>query len=137
MKYYIFLLITYICLAGCSKEPTQAQLELVDQLIQEQIDIPYKQPNLDAAKDILIKKGETVKEATERNKKLYTEIHNFLVALKNKPYKDKKAWAINYLELTIDQWESTINAFDKSDKENKEIVLLHEKRKEWLTILKE
>ena len=141
MKYYIFLLITCVHLVGCSKEPTQAQLEVVDRLIQEQIDIPYKEPNFDAAKDILLKSGETVEEATERNKKLYTGIHDFLVALKNKPYKEKKEWAINHLELTIDHWDNTIKSIekllDKSDKGNKEIVLLYEQRKEWLAILKE
>ena len=141
MKYYIFLLITFICLIGCSKEPTRAQLEVVDRLIQEQIDIQYREPNFDATKDILLKNGETVEEATERNKKLYTEIHNFLVVLKNKPYKDKKEWAIKHLELTIDHWESTIKSLekplDKSDKGNKEVILLFEQRKEWLAILKE
>ena len=134
MKYYIFLLITYAFLVGCSEEPTRDQLELVDRLIQEQIDIPYKEPNFNAAKDILLKNGETVKEATERNKKLYTEIHDFLVALKDKPYKDKQAWAINHLELTIDLWESTIKSIQKPDNE---IVLLHEQRKKWLAMLKE
>ena len=142
MKYYIFLLITYICLIGCSKEPTGAQLEVVDRLIQEQIDIPYKEPNWnDAAKDILSKKGETVIEATERNKKLYTDIHEFLVELKNKPYKDKKAWAVNNLESSIDLYERNIKSMetplDMSDKGNKEVILLFEQRKEWLAILKQ
>ena len=141
MKYYISLLITCVFLVSCSKEPTRAQLEVVDRLIQEQIDIPYKEPNFDAAKDILLKNGETVKEATERNKKLYTKIHNFLVALKNKPYKVKQEWAINHLEISIDHWESTIKSLeeplDKYDKGNEEVIMLFEQRKEWLAILKE
>ena len=137
MKFYIFLLFACVYLVGCSKEPTPTQLDLVDRLIQEQIDIPYKEPNFSSAKDILLKNGETVKEATQRNKILYTEIHDFLVALQSKPYKDKKLWTINYLELTIDHWKSTIESLDKSDKKNKEILLLHEQRKKWLTILKE
>lgn len=134
MKNYIFLLITCLCLLGCSKEPTQAQLELVDRLIQEQIDIPHAEPNFDTAKELLLKNGETVKQATDRNKILYAEIHDFLVALQNKPYKDKKAWAINYLEHTIDLWESTMNSIENPDEE---IVLRHEQRKKWLTILKD
>jgi len=142
LKYYIFLLITYIFLVGCDKEPTLEQQRIVNQLIQEQIDIPYKEPNWNnAAKDILSKNGETVKEEKERNKKLHTEIHNFLLALKNKTYKVKQEWAINHLEQTIDQWESTLKSLEKpldnSDKGNKEIILLFEQRKEWLATLKE
>lgn len=141
MKYYIFLLITCVCLVGCSKEPTQAQLAIVDRLIQEQIDISYQEPNFDAAKDILLKNGETVQEATERNKKLYDKIHNFLVVLKNKPYKDKQEWAINHLELETEHWESSRKSFDKpldkSDKGNNEVISFYEQRKEWLAILKE
>jgi len=142
MKIHILLIFACVCFVGCSKEPTKTQLELVDRLIQEQIDIPYKEPNWnDAAKDILSKNGETVIEATERNKKLYTDIHEFLVELKNKPYKDKKAWAVNNLELSIDLWERTIKSMetplDMSDKGNKEVILLFEQRKEWLDILKE
>ena len=142
MKYCFFLLITFVSLVGCSKEPTPAQLEIVDLIIQEQIDIPYQESNwTDAAKDILLKNGETTKEATERNKKLYSEIHNFLVALKNKPYKVKRGWAINYLELTIGHWENTIKSLeeplDKSDEGNKEVIFLYKQRKEWLAILKE
>ena len=141
MKYYIFLLITYICLIGCSKEPTPAQLEVVDRLIQEQIDIPYTEPNFGAAKDILLNNGETVEEATERNKQLYKKIHNYLVALKSKPYKEKKAWAINNLESSIELFERTINSMerplDMSDKGNKEVIFLYEQRREWLAILKE
>ena len=142
MKIHILLIFACVCFVGCSKEPTKTQLELVDRLIQEQIDIPYKEPNWnDAAKDILSKNGETVIEATERNKKLYTDIHEFLVELKNKPYKDKKAWAVNNLELSIDLWERTIKSMetplDMSDEGNKEVILLFEQRKEWLAILKE
>lgn len=138
---YIYELPKHIGVVGQGREPTPAQLEIVNLLIQEQIDIPYKEPNFDAAKDILLKNGETVKEATERNKKLHTKIHNFLVALKNKPYKNKKEWAINYLELTIDLGESAIKSLekplDKSDKGNKEVILFYAQRKEWLAILKE
>ena len=140
MKFNIFFLLVSVCFVGCSNEPTSTQLELVDRLIQEQIDIPYKEPNFEGAEEMLLKYGETAEEATIRNRQLYNKIHQYLVSLKNKPYKDKKEWAINHLELTIDLWESTINtikSLDKSDKENKEILFLHEQRKKWLTILKE
>lgn len=140
MKIYSFLLLACACLVGCSNEPTPTQLELVDRLIQEQIDIPYKEPNFEGAEDMLLKYGETAEEATERNRQLYNKIHDYLVALKSKPYTDKKEWAINHLELTIDHWESTINtkiSLDKPDKKNEEILFMHEQRKKWLTILKE
>ncbi|MDH5444377.1 MAG: hypothetical protein OEY52_02405 [Gammaproteobacteria bacterium] len=137
MKYNIFLLFVFTCVVGCSKEPTPTQLDIVDRLIQEQIDVSYNEPNFNAAKAILSKSGKTVKEATERNKKQYTEIHNYLVTLQSKPYKDKKSWAITYLEITINHSESIIKSLDTSDKENKELFLLHEQRKKWLTTLKE
>lgn len=140
MKFYTFLLLACVCFVGCSNEPTPAQLELVDRLIQEQIDIPYKEPNFEGAEDMLLKYGETAEEATERNRQLYNKIHNYLVALKDKPFKDKKEWAINHLELTINHWENaikTIKSLDKSDKENEEILILYEQRKKWLAILKE
>jgi len=133
MKYYTFLLITCICLVGCSKEPTRTQLDLVDRLIQEQIDIPYQEPNFNAAKDILLKNGETVKDATERNKKLYTEIHDFLLALKNKPYKEKKAWAVEFLEIELDGMQRTQKTLEAQDEE---LEILIEKRKKWLSTLK-
>ena len=141
MKNYIFLLVIHICLVGCSKEPTKAQLEIVNQLIQEQIDIPYKEPNwTNPAKENLLKHGVTAKEVTERSKKLHDEIHDFFLALKDKPYNDKKEWAISYLEPTIELWEKTVKSskkpLDKSDKGNREVILLFEKRKEWLAILK-
>ena len=83
MKYYIFVLVTYICLVGCSKEPTLEQQEIVNRLIQEQIDIPYKEPNwTNPAKENLLKHGVTAKEVIERNKKLHAEIHDFFSALK-------------------------------------------------------
>ena len=44
MKIHILLIFACVYFIGCSKEPTKAQLELVDRLIQEQIDIPYKEP---------------------------------------------------------------------------------------------
>ncbi|MDH5408336.1 MAG: hypothetical protein OEY00_06975 [Gammaproteobacteria bacterium] len=137
IKFRIFLLFACACFVGCSNETTLAQQELVDRLIQEQIDIPYKEPNFEHAEYMLLKYGETAKQATERNKQLYTNIHNYLVALKNKPYEEKKAWVINHLELTMEHWESTIKSLDKPDEENKEIFLLHEQRKKWLAILKE
>lgn len=137
MKFHIFLLFACACFVSCSNEPTPTQMELVDRLIQEQIDIPYKEPNFEGAEDMLLKYGETAEEATERNKQLYNKIHNYLVTLKNKPYKDKKAWAINHLELTIDHWEMAMKSSEMSDKENKELLLLHEQRKKWLTLLKE
>ena len=121
-------------LAGCSKEPTVVQQELVDRLIQEQIDIPYQEQDWNLAKDKFAQYGETVKQAAERNKKLYTDIHDYLVALKNKPYKDKKEWAINYLVPTIDLWEKTLNSVEKPDEK---LVLLHKQRKKWLALLKE
>jgi len=140
LKHYILLLIVFIGLAGCSEKPTPVQLEVVDRLIQEQIDIPYQEPNFSAAKELLLKNGETVKQATERHKQLYADIHDFLVALKNKPYQDKKAWAINNLESSIDLWERTLKSMetplDMSDKGNKEVILLFEQRKKWLAILK-
>jgi len=132
MKNYFFLIIAFLLLAGCSKEPTQIQLEIVDRLIQEQIDIPYKETDWNTVKDALLKNGETVKEAEERNKNLYTNIHEFLIALKNKPYKDKKVWAVNMLEIQIELWDASLKALDNPDKE---LVLLNEQRKEWLAIL--
>lgn len=132
MKYYTFLLITYVCLVGCGKEPTRTQLDLVDRLIQEQIDIPYNEPNFNAAKDMLLKNGETVKEATERNEKLHTEIHDFLVALKNKPYKDKKAWAVELLEIELDGMQRTQKSLETPDEE---LAILIETRKKWLSTL--
>jgi hypothetical protein len=141
MKIHIFLVFVCVCFVGCSKEPTKTQLELVDRLIQEQIDIPYKEPNFEDVEDMLLKYGETAEEAKERNKKLYTDTHEYLVALKNKPYKDKKAWAVNNLESSIDLFEKNINSLeiplDMSDEGNKEVFLLFEQRKEWLAILKE
>jgi len=142
MKIHILLIFACVYFVGCSKEPTKIQLELVDRLIQEQIDIPYKEPNWnDAAIKMFSKNGETVEEATERNKQLYNRIHNYLVALKNKPYKDKKEWAVNNLESSIDLYERNIKSMetplDMSDEGNKEVILLFEQRKEWLAILKE
>jgi len=141
MKIYILLIFACVCFVGCSSEPTPTQLELVDRLIQEQIDLPYKEPNFKGAENMLLKYGETVEEATERNKQLYKKIHNYLVALKNKPYKDKKEWALNNLESSIDLYERTLKSMetplDMSDKGNKKVFLLFEQRKEWLSILKE
>jgi len=134
MKYYRLLLLTSLLLLGCSNGPTPAQRELVDRLIQEQIDIPYQEPNwTNAAKEMLLKNGETAKEATARTKKQYTDIHNYLITLKSKPYKDKKVWAINMLEPTIELWEATLNASKQADKE---LILQLEQRKKWLAILK-
>ena len=98
----------FLGLVGCSVEPTPTQLEIVNRLIQEQIDIPYEDQDWNIAKDYLFKNGETVKEAAEKNKKLYTEVHNFLIALKNKPYKEKKAWAVYMLEVQIEGLEGNL-----------------------------
>ena len=134
MKYHIFLLITYLCLVGCSKEPTPAQLEIVDRLIQEQIDIPYTEANWNSVKDILSANGETVNEAAERNKKLYTDVHDSLIALKNKPYKEKKIWAVSVLKGQIETFERSLEGLERPDKE---LVLQTEQWKKWLAILKE
>ena len=134
MKYYIFLLIAYFGLVSCSKEPAPAQLEIVDRLIQEQIDISYEEPNWNIAKGFLLKSGDTVKETVERNKQLYTEVHDFLIALKNKPYKDKEVWAVNMLVLQIEGLERNLKILENPDKE---LVLLIKRWKKWLTILQE
>lgn len=134
LKYYIFLLIACFGLVSCSEEPTPAQLEIVDRLIQEQIDISYEEPNWNITKGFLLKNDETVKETAERNKQLYTEAHDFLIALKNKPYKDKEVWAINMLVLQIEGLERNLKILKNSDKE---LILLIERWKKWLTILQE
>lgn len=119
---------------GCSKEPMVAQQELVDRLIQEQIDIPYKEQNWELVKDKLAEYGETVKQAADRNKKLYMDIHNYLIALKNKPYKDKKTWAINMLGAEIELFDAAIKRLEKPDEK---LVLQFEQRKKWLALLRE
>ncbi len=124
MKYYIFLLTAYLGLVGCSEEPTTAQLAIVDQLIQKQIDIPYEDPNWGLAEDYLLKNGETVNDAAKRNKRLYTDVHEFLIKLKDKPYEDKEIWAINMLEAQIEGLEQNLNNNDNPDKE---LVLLIKK----------
>ncbi len=134
MKYCILLLFICLGVQGCGNEPTKMQLEIVDRLIQEQIDIPYEEQNWSLAKDILLKNGETVKEAEERNKKLYAEVHDYLVALKKKPYKDKQDWAVNMLELQIEGLERSLKALKNPDDD---LVKLNQQWKKWLTILKE
>lgn len=134
MKYYIFLLITYLGLVGCGESPTSAQLEIVNRLIQEQIDIRYEEQNWNLAKEYFLKKGQTVKEAAERNRKLYTEMHDYLIALKNKPYEEKKDWAVYMLEVQIEGAEGNLKFLGKPDKE---LILLIERWKKWLAILKE
>ncbi len=131
-----FLLTVIICLGltGCKKDPTVDQQEIVNRLIQEQLDIPYEEPNWDSEKNSVLRNDKTIKEVTERSKKSYSEVHDFLIALKNKHYRDKKDWAINFLKLEIRAMEQGLKALVKPDKE---LVMLIEQRKKWLTTLNE
>lgn len=134
MKYYIFLLITYLCLVGCSKEPTSPQLEIANRLIQEQIDATYIKPNFNNAKDILSNNGETINQAEDRNEKLYSEIREDLIALKKQAYKDKKIWAVTLLEIELEGMKRTQISAETSDKE---LAILIKQREKWLFTLKE
>ncbi|MCF6261875.1 MAG: hypothetical protein L3J98_17260 [Gammaproteobacteria bacterium] len=58
----------------------------------------------------------------------------FLHPIKNKHYRDKKDWAINFLKLEIRAMEQGLKALVKPDKE---LVMLIEQRKKWLTTLNE
>jgi hypothetical protein len=136
MKAKLYIIILAICsaLAGCGKEATPAQQEIVEQLIQEQLDVPYEEPSWNLAEDRLLESGETVEEAAERNRKLYADARNYLLALKNKPYKEKINWAVRTLELEIDLLERTQKA---SVEPVDGLAAMIKQRKKWLTTLKD
>ena len=129
MKHYFLLLGVLFVLVGCSKEPTQVQLDVINDLIQEQINTLNTKPDMSSAKDYLLKQGKTVKQAEEQNKKLYSDIQEYLTALKNKPYKEKKQWAVYILNKEIDVIEQVV-------KSNKDVKAILKQKKKMLKILK-
>jgi len=135
MKRFILILAVCIGMAGCEdKPPTVEQSEIVEQLIQQNIDIPYQEPNWKLVKEKNLLKGETIKEASVRSKRIYEKIHNFLLQLKAKPYKKKKTWAIKSLTIEVELLEGALKA---SLSPQPEITALMEKKKRWLKIIEE
>lgn len=98
----------YLLLTGCDAQPTPAQQTVVDALIQEQVDIPYVEPNWESARERLAQDGETVEQASDRSKKLYSDIHDFMLELRSKPYSEKKKWAVRHIQLELDGLEKAI-----------------------------
>jgi len=135
MKRYILILLASISLAGCEdKPPTAEQSEIVERLIQQNIDIPYKEPNWKLVEDKNLLKGETVEEASERSRRVYDKIHNFMLQLKAKSYKKKKTWAVKSLTIEVKLFEDALKA---SPSPQPHITELIEKKKRWLRILEE
>ena len=110
-----------ILLVACDKAPTPEQEQLVNNLIQEQIDIPYVEQNWHALKERLAEDGETVEQAADRNKKLYSETHDFLLALQRKSYKEKRRWAMWGIENQIELFEKSLAWLVERDADTTEV----------------
>jgi len=123
-------------LTACEKSPTPVQIKIVDDLIQSQIDIPYVEQNWESARERLAKDGETPEQAADRNKKLYSDIHDFLIELQQKPYSEKKVWAIRHMELELEGLERGITFLRSRDEDTNAIVARYDALSRMLAKLK-
>jgi hypothetical protein len=128
------LLMICFALTACETEPTPAQRNIVDQLIQEQLSIPFDESNRNTSANMALQQSTSVEDAMEMNRKRYSEIQEYLEKLSQSSYDQKKAWAIQFLEVELESLQRSQKASAKSSKALSDLI---NQRKAWLNAIKE
>lgn len=128
------LLMICFALTACETEPTSAQRNIVDQLIQEQLSIPFDESNRNTSANMALQQSTSVEDAMEMNRKRYSEIQEYLEKLSQSSYDQKKAWAIQFLEVELESLQRSQKASAKSSKALSDLI---NQRKAWLNAIKE
>jgi len=131
-------IVVSLFLFSCSNEPNQEQIDTINAYIQEQLNVEYQEPDFSHAYKEGLLKDESIEDAKIRVKKMYQDIREYHLELKERPFNEQRDLIVPILKSQIELYEKTLAKHFELRPTEPPLTLINllEQRRKWLKILK-